>query len=1089
MNNFSRRASVLAFLCSCCLPLAAQSITGTILGTVFDPSKAVITGAKVKATNIAQGWNQESVTDAFGDYIFTHLPPGEYSITVSTAGFQTVTIPNINLQLDQRARVDATLQAGSVTEQVTVEAGSTPLLATDSNVIGQVEDTRDIRELPLNGRRFFDLALLTSGAAPQGSTFSSVVWGRTTGLSLSGTRDINVSFLIDGAETRDERYGGTFQFSSVESIQEFKVQENFVDAQYGQASAVVSAVTASGTNEFHGALYEFLRNDKLNSRNFFDGKNPPPFRMNQFGASIGGPVELPKYNGKDKTFFFFNYEGQRQRQGSTTLNIVPTAAERTGDLSVISTPIYDPFSGSSSTGLRTPLPNNQIPASRIDPISQKLLAYWPTPNQPGTGANFIVPVQLQNDYDQFTTRIDHDLSSKDRIMGRYSYINEPYFQAGYAPLSGKEAPLRDNGVVVQYTRVVSPRAVNEFRFSYTRSAAGYTQEPVSQNLDAQIGLQNTTTDPREFGLPSVSVTGFTGFGSFSPTISNETDRFQWADDFTYTLGKHNLKMGTDLRRLRYRQRSAQDPRGTLTYSASFTNPGPGLAGGNSLAEFLLGTPSSYQLELEELGFDGRMMQPSFYFQDDFKVTQRLSLTLGTRWEFNSPWVQPRNNAGVFNFSTQQIQYVLQDPFAFRTSTQVGSALSRSIIEPQYNNFADRIGVAYRVGSNTVIRAGHGTYWNNVNNNQLTQSMSLYYPFVYLVSQAVSTSTLTSTITNGTLYPGRPAGNALPYGPSFAMYTVQKTFRRPYTLQWNFNIQHTFKNDYLFEIGYMGNESHKLPSYTNFNQASLPDPNIPFANQPLQARRPYQSYGTISMFDHMGNANYNGLTVKVQKRFSSGFSFLTAYTYSKAIDTGTDISSDPIKAPGDAKSYRGLAALDTGQRFIASYTYELPFGNGKKFGGQSGAFADTLIGGWQLNGITTISLGVPFAVTEASTTPNVDAVYVTANRTCDGLLPRDQRTRLRYFDTSCFAVSAPGTFGNAGRDLWHGPGINNWDLSAFKNFALGSERLKLQFRAETFNLFNHTQFNNPTSSLPNATFGQILSAKAPRVTQLALRLTY
>ncbi len=385
MKNFSIRARVLALLCSGCLPLAAQSITGSILGTVFDPSKAVITGAKVKATNMAQGWSQDSVTDGLGDYIFTHLPPGEYSISVSTTGFQTVTIPNINVQVDQRARVDATLQAGSVTEQVTVDAGSTPLLATDSNVIGQVEDTRDIRELPLNGRRFFDLALLTSGAGPQGSTFSSVVWGRTTGLSLSGTRDINVSFLIDGAETRDERYGGTFQFSSVESIQEFKVEENFVDAQYGQASAVVSAVTASGTNQLHGALFEFLRNDKLDARNYFDGINPPPFRMNQFGGSIGGPVILPHYNGKDKTFFFFNYEGQRQRQSSTTLNIVPTLAERQGDLSAISTPIYDPYSGNTATGLRTQFPNNQIPLNRIDPISAKLLNYWPTPNLPGNG--------------------------------------------------------------------------------------------------------------------------------------------------------------------------------------------------------------------------------------------------------------------------------------------------------------------------------------------------------------------------------------------------------------------------------------------------------------------------------------------------------------------------------------------------------------------------------------------------------------------------------------------------------------------------------------------------------------------------------
>ena len=428
-----------------------------------------------------------------------------------------------------------------------------------------------------------------------------------------------------------------------------------------------------------------------------------------------------------------------------------------------------------------------------------------------------------------------------------------------------------------------------------------------------------------------------------------------------------------------------------------------------------------------------------------------------RWEYNSPWVQPRNNAGIFNFSTQQIQYILQDPFAYQTSTQAGSAVPRALINPQYDNFADRVGLAYRVANNLVIRAGHGVYWNNVNNNQLTQSMSLYYPFVYLISQSADTSQLTPLQTNASLYPARPAPPALPYGPAFTLYTVQRTFRRPYTEQWNFNIQRTFGNNYLFEVGYMGNESHKLPEATNYNQASLPNPNIPFAAQPLQPRRPYPAYGKITVFDHMGNANYNGLTVKVEKHYSSGFSFLTAYTWSKAIDSSTDINSDDIKAPGDAKSYRSLAALDTAQRFVGSYTYELPFGKGKKFGGQSGSVANTFIGGWQLNGITAFSLGVPFGVTEPATTPNVDAVYVLANRTCDGNLPRGQRTRLGILQHE---FASP--FQRLG-DLRHfglviplrGPGVNDWDISAFKNFPLPAPNGGIcSFRAEGFNLFNH-----------------------------------
>lgn len=1062
-------------------PAYCQSITGTILGTVTDPSHAVVVGAKVTVTNVEQGWKQETVTDSLGNYTVTHLPPGKYSVTVTNPGFQTFTASDIELVVDQRARIDASLQTGAITEHVTVTAGA-PLVETDSNVIGETVNTKDIQEMPLNGRRFFDLALLSTGAAPQGTTFSSVVWGRTTGVALAGIRDINVSFLVDGAETRDERYGGTFQFSSVESIQEFRVEMNFVDAQYGQANAVISAVTASGTNVFHGAAYEFLRNSDLDARNFFDGKSTPPFHFNQFGAKLGGPVI------KDRTFFFFNYEGQRQRRTTTLISTVPTVADRTGNLSDVATQIYDPLSGNPGTGQRAPFPGNIIPANRLDPISLKLLQYWPTPNVPGLAANNITTVPSLNDYDQYTTRIDHDITAKDRLMGRYSYINEPYFQGDYTPISGKEAPLADNLALLQYTRILSPRAVNEFRFSYARSAATYAQQPQSENLAAQIGLMNTSTNPKEYGVPSVSVSGYTGFGSFSPTIDNYTDRFQWADDFTYTRGKHALKAGIDFRHLRYRQRSAQDPRGFMQYQSNFTNPGPGIAGGSALADFLVGTPGFWQVELEELGFDGRMIQPGVYFQDNYKVTSRLSLTLGVRWEYNSPWTQPRNNGAVFNFQTQQMQYILQDPLAFRTSTQAGSAVSPGIINPQYNNWADRVGLAYNISDKTVIRAGHGVYWNNVNNNQLTQSMSLQYPFVWNPQETESNSQLMPTVFNSNLYPGRPAGNTFPSGPSYSFFTVQKTFRRPYTEQYNFNIQRSLGNNWMFEIGYMGNQTHKMPAYTNYNQARLHTPGVPFSAEPLQSRRPYPNFGSIDMFDHMGNASYNGLTAKIEKRLSAGGTFLGSYTWSKALDTGTDINSDPIKQPGDAHSYRGLAALDTGQRFVASYTQELPFGKGKKLLSDMNSFGNAVIGGWQVNGITTFSLGVPFAITVPSTTPDVDALQVFANRTCNGELPRGQRTRLEYFNTSCFSIPAPGFFGTSARDPLRGPGVNDWDISLFKNVVL-HESKQLQFRFESFNTFNHTQFNNPGSSLPSGTFGVITSAKFPRENQVALKFLF
>ncbi|MBM3737593.1 MAG: TonB-dependent receptor [Acidobacteria bacterium] len=1070
--------------------LNAQSLTGDILGTIFDASQAVVVSAKVQVASLAQGWTRETQSDEYGNYIFTKLAPGPYKLTFSSPGFRTQIVPSVELAVDQKARVNTTLQPGEVTEQVTVEAGAVPLLSTDSNVIGQVYDSRKITTLPLNGRRFFDLALLTTGAAPQGSTFSSVVWGRPTGVSLAGTRDINVGFLIDGSETRDERYGGTFQFSSVESIKEFKVQENFVDAQYGQAAALVTAVTASGTNSFHGSLYHFLRNNALDARNFFDGARRPPFRFNQFGGSIGGPVLLPKVNGRDKSWFFFNYEGQRRRRTTTRIATVPTERMQGGDLGEIPRIIYDPVSGSAATGRRTAFPNNVIPVNRINPVSRNLLPFWRRPNAAGLGNNYITTATDIDDYDQITGRWDHNATANDRLMTRYSYIDQPTLRGDYAPIAGRVAPLRNNNALIQYTRIVSPKAVNEFRFSYHRSAAQFAQEPQSENLAARIGLRNTSTDPAEFGLPSVSVAGYSGFGSFSPTISNITDRFQWADDFTYTSGKHNLKAGIDLRRVRYRQRSAQSPRGFIQYTgANFSNPGPGIGGGgDALADYLIGVPGFWQVQLEELGFDGRSTQPGIYFQDDFKVSKRLSLTLGVRWEYNSPWVQPRNNMAVFNFQSRQLEYALKDPFAFRTSTEAGGNVSRSIINKQLNNWADRIGLVYRFDEKTVIRMGHGYYWNNVNNNQLTQSMSLFYPFVWNPQQTESTTQIVPSRFVDNLYPDRPTGRDLPSGPSFSFATVQKTYRRPYTGQWNFNIQRTLGQNYVAEIGYMGNISMKMPAASNFNQARLPDPNIPFQNQPIQSRRPYPEYGTIRQFDRMGKARYHALTSKIEKRFSAGFSFLGSYTWSKALDTGRDISSDPIKQPGDANSYRGRADLDTGHRFVASYQFELPFGRGKRFLSGTNRAANAALGGWQINGITTYQLGTPISVTAPSAIPDVDAFAVFANRTCDGRLPRGERTRLRWFDTSCFSLPSPGNFGTAGRGILRAPGIANWDISMFKRFDF-SEGRQLQLRWEFFNAWNHTQFGAPASGLPSPVFGVINSAQTPRNIQVAGRFSF
>jgi outer membrane receptor protein involved in Fe transport len=1094
MSSASR--SLLIALTMCCGALLySQAITGDLAIDVTDPNGATVSNARLELTNTAENTTLSGVTADTGGFTFGQLRPGSYRLKVTASGFKEQQVNEITIQLGQRAHIDVKLTLGGVTESVTVSAEAATLLNAESSTQGQVIQSKPISELPLNGRNFIQLAQLTTGSAPVGSANSPATsWtGRTdTTLSIGGLRESDVSYLLNGIETRNARFGNAGIRPSVDAIQEFNVQRSSFTAEYGRSAAIVNTAIRSGTNDLHVVAFDLVRNREFDANNFFAnsaGQGRAPFSQNNFGATASGPVYIPKvYHGRNRTFFLFNYEGFRERQGITTTGLYPSQAQLQGNLADNSAGtglfptsssfcqanagsrhcvnVIDPTSG-------LPFQNNVIPASRLDPTTQKAIAFTPVPNVAVNTASASFPSfntfgspKRQTDWDQYNVRIDHQISSKDMIYGSYSNSNESQVSPALRVLGGDVFPMSDQLWTATYVRTITPSIVNELRFGHNDSKTFRTSEGSNGvNYAATVfGLKNTSTNPFDYGVPAFSITGFGAVGSISEAIGADDENFQYVDNLSINHGKHDFKTGVQIMHQKFFQITDFNGNPGFTFDGRFTG-----TSGNGIADFLLGTP--YQAS-GAIGNSDQNLRTNYYgayIEDNWKVFRNLTLNLGLRYEFaRSP--NEINNRSLY-FDTGLKQLVL-----------AGHGVRPEIVDPDYNNFAPRVGFAYQPGflKNTVIRGGAGIYYATDNFNE--EQFKVQGPPFYQ-SQTINSNPTTPTLFMSQMLP------SFATSPSLSPFTFDRLNRTPYISQWTFDIQHSFANNNLVEIGYAGSTGQKLPQRRNLNIASLD----PTGTIPIASRVPYSGFGSI-LYDYNGGwSSYQALTARYEKRFGSGLYILASYTFQKALDLGG--TDDFSQLSADYKVYdKGHTDYDTTHRLVFSYLYELPFGKGKRYFGHSSTLLNTLVGGWQLNGITTLASGQYRTVTVGTDWLNLGS-FTTSVPNIVGDYTAGRSSPTQYLNRAAFdyprnAVGVPIHIqGDAGRNQIEIPGIANWDASLFKNNRIG-ERFNAQLRFEAFNIFNRTSFGAPNLSWTSPTFGQITGTLTdPRRLQLGLRLMF
>ena len=1050
----------------------AQYDTGTILGRVSDASNASVPRAKVTAREITTNEERTFVTDASGDYRFNALPRGTYRIAVSAPGFASATVDHVILGVTSQVRVDFTMQVGQTSETVEVAANAQQL-QTDTAALGTVVPNTFVVELPYNGRNLFDVVSLSPGVV-------KVVGGSSVNNSqtveIAGVRNTSTVTLFDGVDFTVLNINSPAVALSLDTVEEFKIQMNFMDASYGHGAAGIEIVSKRGTNQFHGVAYDFLRNRAIQAGQFFrPPRGKPRFSYNQFGAAAGGPIR------KNKTFIYGNYEGRRDSMGDIYQGLVPDNAQKSGDFSGITTAIRDPLNSNQ------PFPNNVIPRTRWDPLATTLLQYFPSPNINRPGVNFIATPSDIERRDQFTVRVDHEFSANSHLFGRYTFADDSLGNAAYRVGLGLIRPDKTQVPVIGYTRVISPTLISETRASFLKAFLARNVDggdAYSTNYAAQLGIKNLVPIPGDYSLPNVSLTGYTtGGNSNAPNFVGYGSRavqnniyYRLGETLTWIKGNHNIRFGADGNRLMTGYNLGNNQDGSFSFSGNFT--------GNAFADYLLGYAQSAAGGLGGLGNFGGAAKYAFstvlesYVQDDWKITDRLTLNIGLRYEVMLPW---RGRLANFDLATgRSLLTVSPDYYVPGVGLVQGTGKPLLPERPQQidaNNFAPRLGIAYRLGSKTVIRAGGGVFYALEAAGTDLNAMAGAVPPYYVTASLTSSNTVPQLIISQLF----PSASAVVQGVSQALGLANRT---GYVSSYNFNVQHQLRPTILIEGGYMGNIGQKQQGTVYVNQPVLP---TSLSDTRSFAQR--QPYPNLSPgFTLVGNyqwTDYNSAYVKFEKRLSSGVTVSLAYTLAKEMDSGGAGQNMYNRRPE-----RELAPNDVRHHFIGNYVWQLPFGKGKHFDIRNPVL-DGIAGGWQINGITTFQTGMPYTIVTSGDIANVGTGGQRANAT--GVAPQklDPRANgLLGLNRAAYSIPAKFTFGNLGQDTQPGYGVNNWDFSAIKNFALPKfgETSRLQIRFEFFNVFNHTQFNNPSANISApATFGFVTSANPPRIGQVAAKL--
>jgi Carboxypeptidase regulatory-like domain len=1069
----------------------AQTSTGILTGTVSDSTDAVLAGVRVTATSTDRNTSQYTVTNDVGSYVIPALIPGDYTISAGLAGFKRFTREGVTLQVNETVKIDIRLEIGAVEDMIRVTAAA-PMLETETGSRGSVIDQQKMLELPLNGRDYNQLALLSPGVLPGTPRLLSANFKGA--INVNGNRVFNNTFLLDGVD--NVSYSSSFRGDnaqiiqpSVETLQEFKIQTNGYSAEFGRSSgAVINATTRSGSNSLRGSVYEFLRNDALDANNFFSnafGSPKPVRKRNQFGGAVGGPLI------HDKAFWFADYEGLREREGVPYTRVVPTALEKAG---LFNTPVVDPFTPGRAEFDRNAAGLWVIPRDRWDPVAANIVGLIPDPNVPGTNILASTPINRTRS-DQFDVRIDHKLLNNSWLFARYSFGDSTIFRP--APLPGLaegsfsdtfgSTQNRSQGLAVGFTRMFSPLFVADFRLGWTRG--DYFSYPPNFGVDgpALVGLNNVPNDQRIVGgLPKILFQEYDAIGRHTSTPQSQTPR-TWNPRTTLSLhqGKHFLKFGFEFLHARTEINDLSATIGAMGFVNRFT--------GRSLGDFLLGLPS--QLALTSLTLVDQTQRMYFSFvQDDFKLSPTLTLNVGLRYEYATPPVVRDNRLANFDPATETM-----------ILAKGGSTFDRSLIHPDRNDWAPRSGFSYSPRSGWVVRGAYGVFYSHTVRQGREGMLGFNPPFLVdnlILSNAFGPSAVASAAVFR-LRDGYPQGLLTNATSPFLLRRGQDPNQRsPYIQQFNFGIQRQLARDLLLDVAYVGNKGTKLPGFRNLNTpAVITNPN----GTQSAGLRPYLNLGDIQWMENRALSNYNALQLGLEKRFSGGLSASASYTWGKALTDSPDHLSTSAPPPSldtgvyrvpqnanNLRAERGPAEFDVNHRFVASYVYELPWGRNRHWGRSWSAAVAHVLGGWQLSGIHVLQSGLPLtAVLAGSTALNLGSERVARpNLVGDPNLPGSQQTVDHWFNTKAFALPgpAPQAFGNAGVGIVRGPGISNFDFSLSKNINFDESRF-IQFRTEFFNAFNHTNFNQPDIRADASTFGRILSASSARIIQFRLKAVF
>jgi hypothetical protein len=1073
---------VAALAASLAAAYGQASFTGTILGTVTDPTRASVTGASVTVTNLATNEVSRTKTDAAGNYFVPNLRPGEYSVAVESPGFKRFVQDRVPLQIDQRARVDAALVLGSTAEVIEV-TGSAPILQTETGAVGQVVDNRKIVGLPLNGRGAFGLIGLVPGVADGAASGTSGASAR-----INGGRNRLNEIQLDGITAVNIKGGNVGYTPMVDALEEFKIVTNSFSAEYGRTGGgVILATIKSGANAFHGTVFEFLRNDKLNARNFFapPTQRKPVLRQNQFGAAVGGPIR------RDRTFFFVDWQGTRVRTAAVRTSSVPTTVMKSGNLAGFN-PIYDPNSTTISGNqvLRTPIPNNLIPASSFDPAAAKIMAFYPDPSGPGIANNYVLAGPGKRRDDQGDIRIDHNLGDRVKFMGRYSLndtedIPSPTFLTAGNP-SNYPSEGRQQNAAFSYLHTFRPTLFNEVRLGFNRVYSQQTSPTLGQNYPQQLGVPGVPQD----NFPRINVTGFSSVGNDrSRPALTRVSAFQLVDNATLIHGRHYLKFGFDFRRSFSNNFNPTNASGEFSFGPLQTGISTSANTGAAFASFLYGVGSGFQLLP---GVSTYLSFPSYdiYLQDDFKVSPSLTLNFGLRYEPAFHFVEKYNRITHFNPQRRLLDFAGQD------------GNPRHFYPNDWNNLGPRFGLAYRVNNATIVRLGYGMYFASapVASNPGTP---LEAPFPYARSFALTAPAFPSLpLFTLSRFPGGASDFDTTGRTAGENVHFDRNSRAPYMQSWNFSIQREIKANLALDLAYAGTKGTKL--YTpgsNLNQLRPEQlgPPSQFGGLTSAQRRPFPEFQNIAYNSFGVSSIYHSLQTKLEQRYASGLSYLISYTWSKALDNGSGLfpgdnpsvsSSFRLQNLYDMRGERSLAADDQAHRFVASYTYDLPWGPGRAWLNSNTLWAKAF-GSWQVGGIALLRSGLPFGIDSTANTTDSQGGRQRANRVGDGRLDRDQRRLSRYYDTSAFVNPPQYQFGNSPRNVLRAPGLVNFDLMLAKNISF-SERVRLDFRAEAFNLMNTPAFGFPGATVGTGAFG-VISATLPgtdaRQVQFALKMSF